>query len=302
MAKGIFLYLNKPQLARSKMKANHFLLAASMVLAMPAYAGFYFDAGVGFGIGSYSEEYTETYQYSNPHISTSGLGFGYGLGLRIGGGLSNVGSGLFFVGEANLEIIDHLIFNSNSNSLMVGPGIIFYPIRNLQLGTSFGVSSIKGEHENSYDGYAYNLSVAYDFGKSNHGLLLGASYYGTGGKEDGNEIKISKISVFVKYAFRRKKSALIADEELKQPKKEQQAINEPVPPQSSFRNFAIKNFDKIIEDNQNNGGEHLNSLILLMESEGIPKDDALILIKRAIRKSNGDAEGFANELESSAVK
>jgi hypothetical protein len=37
-----------------------------------------------------------------------------------------------------------------------------------------------------------------------------------------------------------------------------------------------------------------------MESEGTPKDEALLLIKRALRKSNGNAEAFANELENSA--
>jgi len=68
---------------------------------------------------------------------------------------------------------------------------------------------------------------------------------------------------------------------------------------SSIRNFAVKSYDKIVKDSQKGNGEHLNSLILLMESEGVPKDESLPLIKRAIRKSNGNAEVFGNEIESS---
>jgi hypothetical protein len=68
---------------------------------------------------------------------------------------------------------------------------------------------------------------------------------------------------------------------------------------SSIRNFAVKSYDKIAKDSQKGSGEHLNSLILLMESEGVPKDEALPLIKRALRKSNGNAEAFGDEIENS---
>jgi hypothetical protein len=68
---------------------------------------------------------------------------------------------------------------------------------------------------------------------------------------------------------------------------------------SSIRNFAVKSYDKIAKDSQKGGGEHLNSLILLMESEGVPKDESASLIKRALRKSNGNAEIFGDEIENS---
>jgi len=67
----------------------------------------------------------------------------------------------------------------------------------------------------------------------------------------------------------------------------------------AVRNFAIKSYNRIVEDNRNGDGEHLRSLILLMESEGVERDEALPLIKRALRKSNGNAEAFGNELENS---
>jgi len=68
---------------------------------------------------------------------------------------------------------------------------------------------------------------------------------------------------------------------------------------SSIRNFAVKSHSKIANDVQKGNGEHLNSLMLLMESEGIPKDESLPLIKRALRKSNGNAEIFGDEIENS---
>jgi hypothetical protein len=85
---------------------------------------------------------------------------------------------------------------------------------------------------------------------------------------------------------------------------QQQTVVQPAPASqatqaSPVRNFAVKSYGKISKDWQNGGGEYLNSLILLMESEGIPKDEALPLIRRALRKSNGNAEVFGDELEKS---
>jgi len=68
---------------------------------------------------------------------------------------------------------------------------------------------------------------------------------------------------------------------------------------AAIRNFAVKSYDKIAKDNQKGNGQHLNSLILLLENEGIPKDESLLLIKKALRKSNGNAEVFGNEIENS---
>jgi hypothetical protein len=275
-------------------------LALAMVLASSVYAGFYFDAGMGYGMGRATEKYQDRYDNYNEQRS----GVGYDLGLKIGGGPSMVGYGLFFLCEVSWEISLYTPI-----SYLLGPGIVFYPARNLQLGASFGLSPLIVGYEDYYEGYAYNFSIAYDFFNRNHGLLLGMKFYNTYGEATiisddygyydnrGDKIKTSTISVFVKYAYRKKRPS-IEDEERKQPVKMKQAIKQ----QSSFRTFAVKNFDKIVEDNQNGGGEHLNSLILLMESESIPKDEALILIKRAIRKSNGKAESFANELENSSAE
>jgi len=67
----------------------------------------------------------------------------------------------------------------------------------------------------------------------------------------------------------------------------------------SARNFAVKSYDKIVKDSQKGSGEYLNSLVLLMESEGVPKEESVPLIKRAARKSNGNAEIFGDEIANS---
>ncbi|MDR2727964.1 MAG: hypothetical protein LBB56_02440 [Chitinispirillales bacterium] len=83
----------------------------------------------------------------------------------------------------------------------------------------------------------------------------------------------------------------------------QQVVEKPAPSQqkqqNSVKSFAEKNYSKIANDNQKGSGEYLSSLILLMENEGIPKDEALLLVKKALRKSNGKAGIFGNEIEQS---
>jgi len=67
--------------------------------------------------------------------------------------------------------------------------------------------------------------------------------------------------------------------------------------QSAAKSFAVKSYSKINADNKNGGGEYLNSLVTIMESEGIPKEDALVIIKQALRKANGNAEIFGEQIE-----
>jgi len=80
-----------------------------------------------------------------------------------------------------------------------------------------------------------------------------------------------------------------------------QAVNvqkSPAPkPPSAIRSFAVKSYSKIDADDKKGGGEYLNSLVTLMESEGIPKAEALVLIKQALRKANGNAEMFGEQME-----
>jgi hypothetical protein len=146
-----------------------------LVMAQTAYAGLYLDAGMGYGMSWVTETKGDSYWWGynseekkhkyNPEI-------GYDLGLKVGGGLSKIG--LFFVCE--FSVLAPLVFpeyNDNSVLPMIGPGIVFYPTQNLQLGFSFSASFLSDTGDN---GYAYNFSIAYDFGYNNHGLLLGIKY------------------------------------------------------------------------------------------------------------------------------
>jgi hypothetical protein len=137
---------------------------------------------------------------------------GYDVGIKVGGGPSNVGSGLFFIGELSVNVpIVRPVFEGDAVSLMIGPGIIFYPIQNLQLGSSFGLSYYLAP---SALGCAYNLSAAYDFYKRerNYGLLFGIKYYSAYGEfenlHESRELKSSMISIFVKYTYRKRAASL----------------------------------------------------------------------------------------------
>jgi hypothetical protein len=164
--------------------------------------------------------------------------------------------------------------------------------------------------DKSDGGTAWSISAAVDLGSGNHGCLIGLRYFSATNslKVTGVDQNSSMVGVFVKYAYRKKISSL-ADEEStsRNPSnRTQQVVYEPEPvannpqkPQSSIRNFAVKNYSEIAKENQNGNGEYLNSLILLMDSENVPKDEALLLIKRALRKADGNAEVFGDEIEKS---
>jgi hypothetical protein len=267
-------------------KTNSFL-ALVMMLASSASAGFYFDTGMGYGYGFATEKWESSWGYwANDDEGKERYvpRIGFDMGAKVGGGSSKIG--LFFVCEFSMVAPLMVPYSvEDAISYMVGPGIIFYPTQNIQLASSYGASSHAGIGGSG--GYAYNFSVAYDFSNYDHGVLLGIKYYGANDEYDDyyeiRKMKSSMIGMFVKYVYKGKRASL-ADE-----KREQS--------QSVIRDFALKNFNEIAENNQSEGEEHLNSLILLMESEGIPKDEALLLIKKAIKKSNGKAEIFANELE-----
>jgi hypothetical protein len=213
---------------------------------------FYFDIGMGVLTGSYIRDYevrnNNGWYSSNDYIheEKSG-GFGYDVGLKIGGGFPKVAYGMFLVGELSTTFVlgteeDAYGYTENLTtiSLMIGPGLILYPVRNLQLGASFGFALLASEYS-EVSGTAYNISVAYDFGKRNNGFLIGLKYYNVSGDDSysGYEMKSSTIGIFAKYAFR-KKRAQIVNEERKKPKKQLQVVNEPDPEPDPEPNLETK--------------------------------------------------------------
>ena len=103
------------------------------------------------------------------------------------------------------------------NSFIIGPGIVYYPISFVQLGLSAGFSFVNNSNTlpgtsfpefmySSKGGFAWNASAALDFGRRNHGCLVGIQFF-----QAINPLQISNVTqnaillgVFVKYTFRQK--------------------------------------------------------------------------------------------------
>jgi hypothetical protein len=101
-------------------------------------------------------------------------------------------------------------------SCLMGPGVIYYPVPFLQIAASLGYSFVSNETSyvqkkymyESKGGFAGDISVAFDFGAGNHGLLAGIRFFGaTNTLETSGVVQNSSmISFFLRYAFRHKSS------------------------------------------------------------------------------------------------
>jgi hypothetical protein len=114
------------------------------------------------------------------------------------------------------------------HGLVGGTGIIYYPIRFIQFGTSLGLAFIPSEHRLMDMGFGWNVSAAIDLGRRNHGFLTGFRYLGA-----VNEFEISNMyCVFAKYAYRKKiPQQSVADTNVTE--------NESDPPSPEFFSNAI---------------------------------------------------------------
>jgi hypothetical protein len=183
-----------------------FLMMASLTSLAFSQNG-YFDFGVGFG-DPFTTIDGVSVEYGMPEsLSSLGMDFSTKLGFRLFGGAP-----LYLVGE--LSAISHRIYDDTEhvslNSIVIGPGIIFYPFPFLQIGGSFGTgfvsndSSYNIEFYDSEWGYGGNAYAAIDLGNDTFGLLLGAKYsratsvLETSGFEQYSEI----LTAFVKLAYR----------------------------------------------------------------------------------------------------
>jgi hypothetical protein len=101
------------------------------------------------------------------------------------------------------------------SSNLIGPGVLFYPIPFIQLGSSLGISFVRNKLEGSQQlpkskvGFAWNISAAADLGKYKHGCLIGIKYFISSHtlETDINQ-RNSMIAVFVKYTYRHKPPSL----------------------------------------------------------------------------------------------
>jgi hypothetical protein len=174
--------------------------------------GLYFDGGLGLGMAwTEIDESDVVKSLSNnsgePNEMALELGVKLGLGpfdtipIYIVGVLGGIGHRLYDVDG------DYFQYNST----LLGPGVIFYPIPSIQIAASLGFSTVGNtnsfgvEMYESKSGFAGDVSLAFDLGAGNHGLLAGIKYFGaTNTLESGAVQNQSMISLFLRYAFRHK--------------------------------------------------------------------------------------------------
>ena len=195
---------------------KYFLLAILVILlSFPVMAsGFYFDIGFGLGGGWTfidGNNFLKELEKAGVDVSTLGVNLdlkaGYGPFGRVP---------LFIVG--NFGGIGHRIYDKNNyiqfNSYIAGAGVIFYPIKWLQLaldaGMSWGVNQtdIPGiiMYNTSGIGFAWDVSIAADLGGPKHGFLIGLKYIAAYNTLETSkaDINSSVLGIFFKYAYRNK--------------------------------------------------------------------------------------------------
>jgi hypothetical protein len=186
-----------------------FLMSASLIVSAQ---GFYFDIGLGFGKAWTEVEGVDMARsFEDAGVSVDEMAID--VGLKAGyGPFGNIP--LYVVGE--LAGMSHRIYDSTAyllfNSVIIGPGVIFYPIPLIQLGISAGYSFTMNQTDlplemyDSKGGFAWNISAAVDVGKGKHGCLIGLKYFNANNtlKTSNADEKASMVDIFIKYAYRKK--------------------------------------------------------------------------------------------------
>jgi hypothetical protein len=191
--------------------------------------GFYFDVGLGIGLGwsnlDTGSSNTDSSSFEFP------IKAGYGPILN---------KPLYITG--NLGLPAHILSIDENNHIectyvTIGPGVIFYPVPSLQLAGSigwaagdirlFGNAFVDTPFPTAPDGslgyegtgFAYDISAAFDFGRdrSKHGFLMGLKFFGAfvALQETRDILNTHTLTAFFKYAFRHKstniKTAFLPD-------------------------------------------------------------------------------------------
>ena len=188
-------------------------------LSLSAFAqSFYFDTGLGLGRALTrvdGENARDIFKAGGAVPDELAFDFSLKAGLGPFGNLP-----LYPVGE--FAYLGHRIYNSSnyfqSNTFLIGPGLIFYLTPNIQAASSVGYSfffnetnktdmtlgDVESATNDGRGGFAWNVSVAIDLGGRIHGCLLGLKYFyanNTLTRWGVNE-QTSMFGVFVKYTRR----------------------------------------------------------------------------------------------------
>ncbi|MHC6203016.1 hypothetical protein ACYULU_07465 [Breznakiellaceae bacterium SP9] len=166
-----------------------FLLTISFVTVAQ---GFYFDTGLGVGKACTKlDGYDIVDELKSEGLSVDEIAVDFGL--KAGFGPFDT-IPLYVVGEIggighrlDLNLSGYRVGYMQFSSVMVGGGLIFYPIPLIQLGFSVGRSEVDFTTDisammdeplpESKRGFAWNVSAAVDLGSGNHGCLIGVRYF-----------------------------------------------------------------------------------------------------------------------------
>jgi hypothetical protein len=188
------------------------LLAIASVMFLPSQAkAFYLDVGFGTGLG-WTSGWGPT---KSIELDSTSIDFS----LKIGGGPID-DLPLYIVGEiADAPTSIGKNGGPQLDILLIGPGIIYYPLKNLQLGATVGYAETLYGGSSVYNisgggGFGYDLSIGGELGlgRSNSALILGAkwmqAFTSINVRESYDEGVIrypltqSYLGLFLKYAYR----------------------------------------------------------------------------------------------------
>lgn len=192
------------------MKKNGMICIFLMLIASTVTAqSLYFD--IGLGLGSATTKFDDNEVDFGSAVSEMGLD----LSTKLGAG-PLFGAPVYLVAE--LSAIGHRFYDATGyiqyNSYMIGPGLVFYPVSFLQIAASGGYAFNVNQSDvlvmaEGDGGFGWNVSAAFDLGKSKNGFLLGVKYAmcSTSLADSETVQKATLMSVFIKYAYRQKGSS-----------------------------------------------------------------------------------------------
>ena len=172
--------------------------------------GFYFDIGVGLGKAQTEIDDIKVTASSSFYETGVNLGVKLGYGPFVNIPFYVVGD---FRGIGHRYEYDATNYRQY-NTYLVAPGIVFYPLPFIQIGSCIGYCFAADIEEQSSiqscvlgsNGIGGNVSIAFDFGKKKNSCLLGVEYMLGSCTLKTNEIqKASVIDVFIRYAYRENK-------------------------------------------------------------------------------------------------
>jgi hypothetical protein len=206
----------------------------------------YFDAGFGGGLSWSSISGKDAKEWLNANSSDNTA---VDLGFKLGGGLIK-GLPFYFVGEViyawanTYQVPSYFIISDGPDFsieekkepirfefILVGPGVVYYPMEKLQLAATFGgvyaiFTSGKSREFSTTLGYGYNLSTAWEFAigqNRNDAIIVGARWMQTftnvgvhyiyhsdgyslfgGATAENYQLDQHSLGLFVKYAYKTK--------------------------------------------------------------------------------------------------